>query len=388
MNINFSTRLNSIAEYYFATKTQEIAQMERNGIKVINLAIGNPNMKPDCTVIEELCTAAQNKDNHGYMAHKGIPELREAYSDFYKKYFNVEIDPETEVQPLIGSKEGIFYVSYALLEKEDSVLLPNPSYPIYNAVSTILGVTRIFYDLTDENGWLPDFDELEKLDLSKVKLMWMCYPHAPTGANATLEFFKKAVAFAKKHNIVIVNDNPYSFVLNKGERLSLLAVDGAKDCCVEFNSLSKSHAMAGWRLGAAFGNHDIIAAILKLKSNIDTSQFKAIQLAAIKAMSLDDEWLNNLTKTYSERREVAWKLADMLNLTYSKDVSGMYVWAKLPEKYSDDYKFVDTILHKTGVFITPGSMFGSMGKGYLRISLVQPKEVFEEVIKRINKLEL
>ncbi len=378
-----ANRISEVKEYYFSKKLREIDEMRQQGIDVINLGIGNPDRSPSEVVLDELKTSSENKNNHGYQSYIGIPELRNAFSSWYQKYFKVEINPATEVLPLIGSKEGIMHISMAFLNKGDQVLVPNPGYPTYASVSKLVEADIINYDLKEELNWQPDFDELEKQDLSKVKLMWVNYPNMPTGANATLELFEKLVAFGKKHDILICNDNPYSFILNDNP-LSIFRIDGAKDIAIELNSLSKSHNMAGWRIGMVSSNPTFIQYILRVKSNMDSGMFKPLQLAAAKALSLEKEWYEEVNKEYFVRRELVWEIMDILNCKYDKNQSGMFIWAKIPESINSAIDLSDSVLNDAHVFITPGTIFGTQGDKYIRISLCAKQEVLNESIKRIK----
>ncbi len=383
MMIQPANRISEVKEYYFSKKLREIDAMRQQGVDVINLGIGNPDRSPSDVVLDELNTASANKDNHGYQSYIGIPELRNAFSTWYQKHFKVEIDPAKEILPLIGSKEGIMHISMAFLNKGDKVLVPNPGYPTYASVSNLVEADIVSYDLKENLNWQPDFDELEKMDLSQVKLMWVNYPNMPTGANATLELFEKLVAFGKKHEILICNDNPYSFILND-KPLSIFRVEGAKDIAIELNSLSKSHNMAGWRVGMVTANSTFIQYILRVKSNMDSGMFKPLQLAAAKALSLEKEWYVEVNKEYLIRREMVWEIMDVLNCKYDKNQSGMFIWAKIPESINSAVDLSDKILDKAHVFITPGTIFGKQGDQYIRISLCSKQEVLKESITRIK----
>ena len=379
-------RLSLVQEYYFSRKLKEVAQMNAEGKDVISLAIGSPDMPPSKKTIDTLCSVASDPNAHGYQITMGTPELREAMSGFYKRWFDVELDPAREVLPLIGSKEGILHVTLAFVNPGEEVLVPNPGYPTYTSLSKILGAKVVNYDLVEDNDWQPDFEALEKMDLSKVKLMWVNYPNMPTGARAQMETYEKLVAFAKKHNIVVVNDNPYSFILNN-ERLSILQVHGAKDCCIEFNSMSKSHNMPGWRVGMCLANAEFISWILKIKSNIDSGTFRGIQLAAAEAMRNEEEWhqMANI-ETYASRRKIAEQIMDVLNCKYDKESVGMFLWGKIPAEYSNCEELTEKILHEARVFITPGFIFGSKGERYIRISLCAKDEKMQDALERIKQL--
>jgi len=377
-------RISEVKEYYFSVKLKEIEKMRQAGIDVINLGIGNPDMPPAPEVLETLNRQASSPDNHGYQSYVGIPELRSAFAGWYKKYYNVSLNPGSEILPLIGSKEGIMHISMAFLNPGDGVLVPNPGYPTYSSVSKLVGAKIINYNLSENNGWLPDFEELEKQDLSSVKLMWINYPNMPTGANAAPGFFEKVIEFGKKHNILICNDNPYSFILNDKQR-SILQVEGAKETALELNSLSKSHNMAGWRVGMVASSAEIISYILRVKSNMDSGMFKPLQLAAVKALELDSTWYESVNKQYLERRKLVWKIMDTLECSYDKNQTGMFVWAKISDKQKNGKELSDEILTKSHVFITPGFIFGDMGDKYIRISLCTNEKLLTEALNRIKK---
>ena len=381
-------RLNTINEYYFSRKLKEVAALNAQGKDIISLAIGSPDMPPSEETIDTLCREARKPDAHGYQPTTGIPQLRQAMANFYQRWYNVELNPNTEIQPLIGSKEGILHVTLAFVNPGDGVLVPNPGYPTYTSLSNLLGAKIINYDLAEENGWQPDFDKLEQMDLSGIKLMWTNYPNMPTGGRARMDTFERLVSFAKKHDIVIVNDNPYSFILNEGEKLSILQVPGAKDCCIEFNSMSKSHNMPGWRVGMLATNSEFISWILKVKSNIDSGTFRAIQLAAAQAYDNTEEWhsVANI-QTYANRRAMAREIMDTLHCSYDKNQVGMFLWGRIPDSYSNVEELTERVLHEARVFITPGFIFGSNGERYLRISLCAKDEKFMEAVARIKALE-
>ena len=380
--IQTANRLNSVQEYYFSRKLKEVRQLISEGKPVINMGIGSPDLSPDKSVIEAIQKAMFDDKAHEYQSYQGLPELRKGFADFYSNKFGVNIDYNLEILPLMGSKEGIMHISLAFLNEGDEVLIPNPGYPTYASVTELVQAKPIYYDLTEENDWQPNFEHLEQTDLSKVKIMWVSYPHMPTGANATLELFEKLIAFGKKHQILIINDNPYSFVLNENP-LSILQIDGAKDIALELNSLSKTYNMAGWRVGMVLGNTKLIDAILKVKSNMDSGMFYGIQKGAIEALKLDNNWFNHQNEIYTKRRNLIFQLAEKLNCRYSKEAVGMFVWAKLPEGISAE-EFIDTILIEKHIFITPGTIFGSNGNGYIRFSLCVSEEKIEEAIKRFN----
>ena len=386
-DIKPAERLSLVSEYYFSRKLKEVAQMNAEGKDVISLAIGSPDMPPSEKTISKLCEVAQRPDSHGYQITMGIPELRQAMADFYKRWYDVDLDPSKEILPLIGSKEGILHVTLAFVNPGEEVLVPNPGYPTYTSLSKILGAKVVNYDLMEENGWQPDFNQLENMDLSRVRLMWTNYPNMPTGGNARMETYRKLVDFARRHNIVVVNDNPYSFILNK-QPMSLLQVEGAKDCCIEFNSMSKSHNMPGWRVGMCIANPTFISWILRIKSNIDSGTFRGIQLAAAEALANDDEWHHEANiETYSRRRQYAEQIMDILGCTYDKNQVGMFLWGKIPEKYADSEELTELVLHKARVFITPGFIFGSKGQRYIRISLCANESVFAAALQRVRTCE-
>ncbi len=382
MFINVADRLNHTEEYYFSRKLKEIDAMNKAGANVINLGIGSPDLPPAPKVIDTLCEYAHQNNTHAYQNYRGIPELRNAMADWYKRYYAVTVNPETEVLPLIGSKEGIMHICMTYLQEGDEVLIPNPGYPTYSSAVRLTGATIRYYNLTEEGGWLPNLEQLESQDLSKVKLMWVNYPHMPTGTAAGEDLFKEMVEFAKRNRILLCHDNPYSFILNDKPE-SLLKYDPDKEVVIELNSLSKSANMAGWRIGMLTGHEDRIAEILRFKSNMDSGMFKPMQMAALKALELGPEWYGTLNKTYAKRREKAHQLLDMLNCGYTKDQVGMFIWAKVPEM--DGYKLSDRILHGAAVFITPGGIFGSQGELYVRVSLCTTVEVFDQAIQRIQQ---
>ena len=379
--IKQSDRLNSVEEYYFSKKLREVSNMIQSGESVINMAIGSPDLFPSIRVIDEIKNSLSDSFAHKYQSYQGLPELRDAIAKFYNKFFGVELNPLNEVLPLMGSKEGIMHISLAFLNPGDEVLIPNPGYPTYNAVTQLLQAKSVFYDLDETSNWLPDLDLIEKKDLTRVKLMWINYPNMPTGVKASHAFFNKLVTFGKRHNILIINDNPYSFILNDTPR-SILSVNGAKDICLELNSLSKTFNMAGWRVGMVMGNNTHINAILKVKSNMDSGMFYGIQKGAIEAMKCSRLWYLSLNNVYEQRRELVWKLADALNCTYDKSASGLFVWAKIPPFFKSE-EFVDAILKNNHIFIAPGTVFGSKGEGYIRFSLCASTEELEESIARV-----
>lgn len=378
-------RLSGVSEYYFSKKLKEVAQMNAEGKDVISLGIGSPDMPPSEETVATLCREAQNPNGHGYMPYVGIPELRQAFADWYKKWYQVELDAKNEIQPLIGSKEGILHVTLAFVNPGDQVLVPNPGYPTYTSLSRILGAEIVNYDLKEENGWMPDFDALEQMDMSRVKLMWTNYPNMPTGANATPELYEKLVSLARRKGIVIVNDNPYSFILND-KPLSILSIPGAKDCCIEFNSMSKSHNMPGWRIGMLASNAEFVQWILKVKSNIDSGMYRAMQLAAATALQAEQDWYDGNNRNYRNRRKIAGEIMDVLGCTYDEKQVGMFLWGKIPDKYTDVEELTERILHQARVFITPGFIFGSNGKRYIRISLCCKDDKLAEALRRIKEI--
>ena len=387
-NIQPADRLSLVQEYYFSRKLKEVAQLNAEGKDIVSLAIGSPDMPPSKRTIDKLCEVANDPNAHGYQPTMGTPELRNAMAAFYTKWYGVELDPKTEIQPLIGSKEGILHTTLAFVNPGDEVLVPNPGYPTYTSLSKILGAKVVNYNLLENDGWQPDFEGLEKMDLSRVKLMWTNYPNMPTGGAAQMKTYERLVAFAKKHGIVVVNDNPYSFILND-KPLSLLQVPGAKDCCIEFNSMSKSHNMPGWRVGMCCTNKTFISWILKIKSNIDSGTFRGIQLAAAEALQNNDvEWHReaNIT-TYHRRREIAEEIMTTLGCTFDKQQVGMFLWGKIPEKYQHVEELTERVLHEARVFITPGFIFGSNGERYIRISLCAKDDKIREALQRIKALE-
>ena len=376
-------RLTLVSEYYFSRKLKEVAALNAQGMDIISLAIGSPDMPPSPQTIDKLCEVAKQPDAHGYQPTMGTPELRQAMAGFYNRWYGVQLNPQTEVLPLIGSKEGILHVTLAFVNPGDEVLVPNPGYPTYTSLSKLLGAKVVNYNLVEANGWQPDFDELEQMDLSKVKLMWTNYPNMPTGGNARRETYERLVDFAKKHHIVVVNDNPYSFILNE-EHLSILQVEGAKDCCIEFNSMSKSHNMPGWRVGLCATNAQFISWILKVKSNVDSGTFRGLQLAAATAYDNSDEWHQEANlDTYRRRRHYAEQIMETLHCSYDPHQVGMFLWGKIPDQYDDVEQLTEKVLHDARVFITPGFIFGSNGKRYIRISLCAKEEKLQEALTRI-----
>ena len=374
-------RLDTVQEYYFSKKLREVRGLVAAGKPIINMGIGSPDLQPPTQVLAAIQGSLNDVSAHKYQSYQGLPELRSAISEFYKNKFSVDTNSENEILPLMGSKEGIMHISLAFLNEGDKVLIPNPGYPTYTSVTKLVGAEPVFYNLSDATNWQPDFKELEGQDLTDVKIMWVNYPHMPTGTDATLETFQKLVAFGKKHNILIINDNPYSFILND-KPISILQVEGAKDIALELNSLSKTFNMAGWRVGMVLGNATYINEILKVKSNMDSGMFYGIQKGAIKALQLSDDWFLAQNKIYEERRNLIWQLADKLEATYNKNATGLFVWAKIPEGKKSE-EITDSVLYDNDIFITPGTIFGSQGEGYIRFSLCVKSEVIKEAISRL-----
>ena len=385
-DITPANRVNSVQEYYFSRKLKEVAEMNAAGKHVINLGVGSPDLPPSEETIETLCQHARHPEEHGYQPYVGIPELRKGFADWYKKWYNVELDPKTEIQPLIGSKEGILHISLAFLNPGDGVLVPNPGYPTYSSVSHLVEARLIPYDLKEELGWQPDFDALEQMDLSGVKLMWTNYPNMPTGANASMELYEKLVAFGKKHHIIICNDNPYSFILND-HPLSILSVPGAKEICIEMNSMSKAHNMPGWRMAMLASNAQFVQWVLKVKSNIDSGQFKPMQYAAVEALSAPKEWYDNMNRVYRSRRDLAGQIMHALGCTYDERQVGMFLWGKIPDSATGSEAIADKVLYEANVFLTPGFIFGSNGERYIRISLCCKNETLKEALERIKAID-
>jgi len=381
--IRTAKRLDTIQEYYFSKKLREVRGLMAQGKPIINMGIGSPDLAPSQEVLKAIQVAVLENGAHQYQSYQGLPQLRDAIANFYKNKFRVTADPNTEILPLMGSKEGIMHISLAFLNEGDEVLIPNPGYPTYTSVTNLVGAVPKYYDLTADNGWFPDLEALAKQDLSRVKVMWLSYPHMPTGATATKEQFIKMVAFAQEHDILLVNDNPYSFVLND-EPASILSLPNAKEVCLELNSLSKTFNMAGWRVGFVLGSNEHINAILKVKSNMDSGMFYGIQKGAIAALNSSDDWFKGLNEVYGKRRELIYKLVDKLGCSYDRNAVGMFVWAKLPAGSLSSEEFIDDILYKKDLFITPGTIFGSNGEGYIRFSLCITENKIEEAIKRFE----
>lgn len=386
-NIKPASRLDAVQEYYFSRKLKEVARLNAEGQDIISLAIGSPDQPPSPQTIDKLCEVAHDPSAHGYQPTMGTMELRKAMADFYHRWYGVEVDAASEVQPLIGSKEGILHITLAFVNPGDEVLVPNPGYPTYTSLSKILGAKVVNYNLDEDNGWQPDFEELEHRDLSRVKLMWTNYPNMPTGGDARMETYRKLVDFARRHDIVVVNDNPYSFILNE-HPLSLLQVEGAKDCCIELNSMSKGYNMPGWRVGMCVSNPQFISWILKIKSNIDSGTFRGLQLAAAEALTTNtEEWHREYNiNVYRRRREIAERIMQALGCTYDDSQVGMFLWGKIADKYDNAEQLTERVLHEARVFITPGFIFGSNGERYVRISLCAQDDKMQEALRRIGGL--
>lgn len=386
-NIKPASRLDAVQEYYFSRKLKEVARLNAEGQDIISLAIGSPDQPPSPQTIDKLCEVAHDPSAHGYQPTMGTMELRKAMADFYHRWYGVEVDAASEVQPLIGSKEGILHITLAFVNPGDEVLVPNPGYPTYTSLSKILGAKVVNYNLDEDNGWQPDFEELEHRDLSRVKLMWTNYPNMPTGGDARMETYRKLVDFARRHGIVVVNDNPYSFILNE-HPLSLLQVEGAKDCCIELNSMSKGYNMPGWRVGMCVSNPQFISWILKIKSNIDSGTFRGLQLAAAEALTTNtEEWHREYNiNVYRRRREIAERIMQALGCTYDDSQVGMFLWGKIADKYANAEQLTERVLHEARVFITPGFIFGSNGERYVRISLCAQDDKMQEALRRIGGL--
>jgi len=387
MKVKPADRTNSVQEYYFSRKLRQIEEMRTAGADIINLGIGSPDQPPSENTIRRLADEASKSNVHGYQSYNGSPVLRKAFAEWYMKYFGVKLDPATEILPLMGSKEGIMHISMAFVNPGDEVLVPNPGYPTYSSVTSLVGGKIRSYNLAEETGWFPDIQALEKEDLGNVRLMWTNYPHMPTGTKGSLDLFRQLVIFARNHNILLCNDNPYSFILNN-EYLSLLSVDGAMETALELNSLSKSHNMAGWRIGMVAGNSEYIKTILKVKSNMDSGMFLPLQLAAADALGNPESWYMDVNKTYRERRETAESIMELLRCKFSRDQTGLFVWGRLPDETVSCEEFVEEILNKAHVFITPGFIFGSMGERYLRISLCAENKRLKEAKRRIEDINL
>lgn len=376
-----ANRLNTVQEYYFSKKLREVRALASEGKPIINMGIGSPDLQPPNEVIEAIKKAVDVEGAHKYQSYQGLPEFREAVADFYKTNYEVEVSSNDEILPLMGSKEGILHISMAFLNKGDQVLIPNPGYPTYTSVTNLVEATPVFYELTSENNWEPDFEQLEKEDVSNIKMMWVNYPHMPTGAKATEALFEKLIAFGKKHQILIINDNPYSFVLNNNPQ-SILKLRGAKETALELNSLSKSFNMAGWRVGMLLGASSFLKEVLKVKTQMDSGMFYGIQQGAIAALKVSSTWFTAMNTVYEKRRKLVWKIADTLGCSYSKDTTGMFVWAKTPKGVEAE-SMVDDLLYNKSIFIAPGSIFGSNGEGYIRFSLCVPEDKIKEALERL-----
>lgn len=377
-------RLASVKEYYFSTKLREVAALAQAGKPIINMGIGSPDLAPHPSVVEALSKGLSHPRAHMYQSYQGLPELRQAIADFYQRFYQVELDSTEEILPLMGSKEGIMHISMAFLDKGDQVLIPNPGYPTYSSVTRLLEAEPITYDLSIENNWQPDFEALEAMDTTKVKLMWLNYPHMPTGAVAQKETFEKLINWARERSILLINDNPYSFILNDKPQ-SILSIPGAKEVALELNSLSKAFNMAGWRVGMLSGNASILKEVLKVKSNMDSGMFFGVQQGAIAALQAEQEWFDSLNSLYRSRRNKVETLASLLETDFDSASVGMFVWAKLPKEAVDSVTYIDTLLHEHDIFIAPGTIFGSQGEGYIRFSLCVPEEKIQEAINRIQK---
>lgn len=380
-------RVSEIQEYYFSKKLREVARLNAEGHDIISLGIGGPDRPPHADVIDTLASEAAKPNVHSYQPYVGIPELRQAFADWYARWYGVTLDPSREIQPLIGSKEGILHVSLTFLNPGDGVLVPNPGYPTYTSASRLVQAEIFPYDLTEENGWMPDFDALERLPLDRIKLMWVNYPHMPTGTRATRELFERLVEFGRKHDIVIAHDNPYSFILSD-RPTSLLQIEGAKDIVVEMNSMSKSHNMAGWRVAMLASNPQFVEWILKVKSNVDSGQFRPMMLAAVKGLQADKSWYEELNANYSRRRKIAEQVMDALGCRFDPSQTGMFLWGRIPDGATSSEEFADRVLRDARVFITPGFIFGSNGERYVRISLCATEERLAEALQRIKAISL
>ncbi len=387
MKVKPADRTAVVQEYYFSQKLRQIENMRNAGADIINLGIGSPDQPPSGSTIKRLAAEAEKPNVHGYQSYTGHPVLRKAFSDWYQKYFKVKLNPESEILPLMGSKEGIMHISMAFVNPGDEVLVPNPGYPTYSSATSLTGGKIRYFDLEENTGWIPEFEKLENTDLTKVKLMWVNYPNMPTGAKATLNFFEKLVSFASRHNVLVCNDNPYSFILNH-DHLSLLSIDGAFEACLELNSLSKSHNMAGWRIGMAAGNSEYIKNILKVKSNMDSGMFFPMQMAAVEALNNPETWYDTVNEVYSRRRRVADSIMELLKCKFDKNQTGLFVWGRIPETIPDCETYIEEILNRAHVFLTPGFVFGTNGNRYVRISLCADEERLTEAKRRIADLKL
>lgn len=387
MHVKSSSRIGKVAEYYFSKKLKEIDQMRANGTRVINLGIGNPDLPPSEAMVDGVCGTSHQVGVHGYQSYIGTPALRQAFANFYLRYYGVPLNPTNEILPLTGSKEGIMHISMAFLDEGDEVLVPNPGYPTYSSATKLAGGIAIAYNLTEENGFYPNFEEIEQRDLSKVKLMWVNYPHMPTGAKATDTLFEQLVAFGRKHQILICHDNPYSFILNK-EPKSLMAVEGAMEVALELNSMSKSHNMAGWRVGMLAGSTEHLSAVLTFKSNMDSGMALPIQMAAVAALESHQDWFDSLNAEYAKRLKLAQDIALKIGCQLPKEHSGMFLWIKIPDSVANAEAMADRILYQKGVFITPGTVFGSNGSRFLRISLCADEQTLREAADILSTFKL
>jgi aspartate/methionine/tyrosine aminotransferase len=379
--IEVANRLKKVEEYYFSKKLREVALLKSQGKPIINLGIGSPDLEPPFKATMLLRDSMDEEGANKYQSYQGLPALRDEIANFYSRHYKINLSGQTEVLPLLGSKEGIMHISMAFLNKGDKVLIPNPGYPTYASVTKLLEAKPVFYDLKEDNNWQPDFTALERLDLKKVKIMWINYPHMPTGANVDNKFYDDVIAFGRRHNILIVNDNPYSFVLNE-KPVSIMRYKHAKEVCLELNSLSKTFNMAGWRVGMLVGSYELLSAVLRVKSNMDSGMFYGIQKGAIEALKCSDMWFVSLNNVYKQRRELVWQLAERLNCTFDKYATGMFVWAKLPQNMKSE-EFTDLVLKEHSIFITPGTVFGSNGEGYVRFSLCAEESIIKEAIARV-----
>lgn len=383
--IKTANRIAHVEEYYFSRKLAEVRSLDTGEVRVINLGIGSPDQAPSSNAIEALTTSAHNPANHGYQNYKGIPAFRKAIADFYKRTYGVSLDAESMILPLMGSKEGIMHIAMAFVNEGEEVLIPNPGYPTYSSVANLVGAKLRPYDLKEDLNWGIDIDFLRQTDLSKVKVMWVNFPHMPTGRTASREELKALVDLAREHQFLIVNDNPYSLILND-DPVSLLSIEGADEVALELNSLSKSHNMAGWRLGWVAGRKDFIDPVLKVKSNMDSGMFLGLQHAAVEALNNNGkEWFTTLNRMYEERKQAAHQILDLLGCSYSMQQSGLFVWAKAPDEIADVEKWIDEILYGTKVFITPGFIFGEAGRRFIRISLCSTVEKLKEASSRIER---
>ncbi len=387
MNFHPAKRIEQVSEYYFSKKLREIAELNAQGLDIISLGVGGPDRAPDSSVIEELCRQSHVESNHSYQSYVGVPELRTAMADWYRERYRVELNPTNEILPLIGSKEGIMHISMAFINAGDGVLVPNPGYPTYSSVSRLLQAEIFTYDLTPERGWMPDFEALEQLPLDRIKLMWVNYPNMPTGTDASYELYEQLVAFARKHSIIVVCDNPYSMILNPSPK-SILEVEGARECCIELNSLSKSLNMAGWRIGMLSTNSRFVEWILRVKSNVDSGMFKPLQLAAVEALKLGDDWYEGLNAIYADRREVAAQIMDEIGCTFDEKQVGLFLWGRIADGEKSSKVVCDRVLDDARVFVTPGFIFGSQGDRYVRISLCATRERMQEALNRIKESKI